>query len=77
MEELGFLVPTCSRTNYDFTMGSLTATFNMDYLETLRVELDAHNLKNMHTVKLIKESRVRYTLESLGFNMVAFDSGYE
>jgi len=77
LEQLGFYVPACTRTNYDFTMGSLTATLNMDYLDTLRAELDARSLKNLHTTRLIKKSRVRYALESLGYRMVAFDSGYE
>jgi len=77
LEQLGFYVPACTRTNYDFTMGSLTAALNMDYLDTLRAELDAHSLQNLHTNKLIKQSRVRYSLESLGYRTVAFDSGYE
>jgi hypothetical protein len=77
LEQLGFYVPDCSRTNYDFTMGSLTATLNMDYLDALRGELDARGLQNLYTVQLIKRSRVRYALESLGYRTVAFDSGYE
>jgi hypothetical protein len=77
LEQLGFFVPDCSRTNYDFTMGSLTATLNMDYLDALRVELDDSGLQNLHAVKLIQRSRVRYALESLGYRTVAFDSGYE
>ncbi len=77
LDQLGFYVPDCTLTNYDFTMGSLTAALNMDYLDTLRLELDARGLRNLHTVKLIKQSRVRYALESLGYRTVAFDSGYE
>jgi hypothetical protein len=77
LEQLGFYVPACTRTNYDFTMGSLTATLNMDYLDTLRAELDAHSMQNLNEVTLIKRSRVRYALESLGYRTVAFDSGYE
>jgi len=77
LEQLGFYVPTCTQTNYDFTMGSLVATLNMDYLDTLRAELDANNLQNMYTTRLIKQSRVRYALESLGYRTIAFDSGYE
>jgi len=77
LEQLGFYVPACTRTNYDFTMGSLTATLNMDYLDTLRTELDANSLQNMHSVTLIKQSRVRFALQSLGYRTVAFDSGYE
>jgi hypothetical protein len=77
LEQMGFFVPACTRTNYDFTIGSLTATLNMDYLDTLRTDLDAHNLKNLPAARLIKKSRVRYALETLGYRMVAFDSGYE
>ncbi|MEN8173742.1 MAG: hypothetical protein ABFS03_12800, partial [Chloroflexota bacterium] len=77
LEQLGFYVPACTRINYDYTMGSLTATLNMDYLDPLRTELDTNNLENIHTTKLIKQSRVRYALESLGYRTIAFDSGYE
>jgi hypothetical protein len=58
-------------------MGSLTATLNMHYLDTLRAELDANDLGNLHSVTLIKRSRVRFALQSLGYRTVAFDSGYE
>ena len=76
LERLGFYVPTCSRANYDETQSALTATLNMDYLDHLRADL-AEQGQEYNVTTLIKHSRVRQQLESLGYQTIAFDSGYE
>jgi hypothetical protein len=76
LEEMGFYVPPCSRSNYGFTIGSLLTAFNMDYLDPLQAEIERRQL-DMKLDALIKYSRIRRQLETLGYRTVAFDSGYE
>ncbi|MFQ5922231.1 MAG: hypothetical protein ACE5M4_05255 [Anaerolineales bacterium] len=77
LEELGFYVAECGRTNYGNTRGSLTAALNMDYViptYTTQEEI----LSALHdTWLLLKHSEVRRLLEEIGYKTVAFDTGYE
>ncbi|MRR31530.1 hypothetical protein EG834_14665, partial [bacterium] len=76
LEELGFYVPSCSRSNYGFTQGTMTTALNMDDLGPLSAEIEQNDLE-MGVYALIQHSKVRQQLESLGYTSVAFDSGYE
>ncbi len=71
LEARGFYIARCSQSNYARTYLSLSSSLNMDYVQTLSPQNDSERL-----TKLIKRSRVRQTLESLGYTMVAFDAGY-
>jgi hypothetical protein len=75
---MGFYVADCSRANDGSTHGSFTTALNMDYLPALRSELAAQGLTNSEDVwSLIKQSRVRNLLESIGYQTIAFESGFE
>lgn len=76
LESLGFTVAKCSRPNYNFTMGSLAAVLNFDYLSTIQRDLDASRA-DVGLWTVLKQSRVRQSLEATGYKTVAFDSGYE
>jgi hypothetical protein len=71
LKDLGFWVADCSRSNYAFTVMSLSSQFNMDYVEHLT---DTPNLKT--TSALIKNNIVHKAFEDLGYTTIAFDMGF-
>jgi hypothetical protein len=71
LESLGFFVPDCSRSNYAFTVMSLSSQLNMAYVEDLT---DAPSLKT--TRALIKNNIVHRVFEELGYTTIAFDMGF-
>ncbi len=71
LEELGFWVADCSRSNYAFTVMSLASQLNLDYVENLT---DEPNLKT--TSALIQNNRVQQAFEEIGYTTIAFDMGY-
>lgn len=75
LRDMGLYVADCSRTNYDYTQGSIVAALNMDYLDNLGPYLKELNSKDIWI--LLKQSRVRQLLETAGYKTVAFDTGYE
>jgi hypothetical protein len=78
LSSMGFYIASCSLTNYGSTRESLTATLNMDYIPTLISEIQAQGFTQSDDVwMLLKQSRVRYLLETMGYKTVAFDSGFE
>lgn len=77
LEEMGFWVAECARSNYPSTQESLTSSLNMEYLGSLRQLLAEQGLENAEPWFLLRESRVRELLESAGYVTVGFDTGYE
>ena len=78
LKSMGFYIASCSRSNYNTTRPSLTATLNMNYVPALIDEIGRQGLTNSDDVwLLLKQSKVRYLLESMGYKTVAFDSGFE
>jgi hypothetical protein len=76
MREQGFYVAECARSNYEETLSSLTSALNLDYLSRLRLQLAAEGLGESEVRALLKNSLVRRNLESLGYQTVAFQTGY-
>lgn len=71
LEEMGFWVADCSRSNYSFTVMSLASELNLDYIYNLT---DDPNLKT--TSALIQNNRVFQAFEELEYTTVAFNMGY-
>ncbi len=76
LRAMGFYVADCSRSNYVYTQGSITAALNLDYVANLRSELESLDLGDDIWI-LLKQSRVRRMLEDIGYKTVAFDTTYE
>ncbi len=76
LQALGFYVADCSRSNYGFTQASLTSTLNLDYLTTIQESLAANGTSD-DLWDLLKHSVVRSQLEEIGYQTVAFETGYE
>lgn len=77
LRQMGFYVADCSRSNYDFTHASLTATLNLSYLPPLRQKIAEKGLPEDQVWTYIRLNLVRQQLEALGYSTVAFDSGFE
>lgn len=77
MEELGFYVVACGRSNYAFTEVSMASAFNMDYLPDLDPAIQPGNTDILPATALIKNNLLRRQLKSAGYEIVAFDTGYE
>jgi hypothetical protein len=71
LEEIGFYVADCARSNYATTALSLASQLNMEYLDVL---LDDVNVES--TGYLIRNSRVRLAFEEIGYTSIAFNTGY-
>lgn len=71
LEAYGFYVADCSRSNYAYTLQSMTAELNMNYLDALGVDNNDLALSTK-----LKHSEVRQSLENRGYEFVFFESGY-
>jgi hypothetical protein len=80
LEEMGFYVAECSLSNYASTELSLSSSLNLDYLEQLAPEFERmETLSNdAHTSlpQLMRRSKVRAWLERIGYQTVAFETGF-
>ena len=76
LRELGFVIPNCTQSNYTNTLYSMTATLNMNYLDSMGIPLD-ENADEAYTYKfgdLVKHSLVRKELQSMGYKIVTFNN---
>jgi len=71
LETMGFYVADCSRSNYSYTLASMTSALNMAYMSDLNLD----NAKNPWL--LLKQSKTRRQLEEIGYRTVAFETSYE
>ncbi len=71
LAELGFWVPQCARSNYAFTVMTLSSQLNLAYVEDLT---DDPSLKT--TTALIKHNVVHRAFEEIGYTTIAFDMGF-
>jgi len=77
LRETGFYIADCSRSNYSFTQASLSTSLNMVYLSELDQVLDEFGLDTDDVWLLLKQSLVSRQLKTIGYQTVAFDTGYE
>ncbi len=76
LQEQGFYVAPCSRSNYTETYLSLTSTFNIDYIQSLPPYAPDRRGRPWVS-EYLKRNRVRTLLESLGYRTVVFYNVYE
>jgi hypothetical protein len=77
LKQLGFYVAACSQSNYAQTQLSLASSLNFDYLEALNSRYNAGNNDRTGLPDLIQHSRTRQALEELGYQTVAFETGFK
>jgi hypothetical protein len=76
LSERGFYVAGCSRTNYNNTIIALTSALNMQYLPELEAAAKDQGLGNSQIWRFLKPNVTMQTFQSLGYQIVAFDTGY-
>ncbi len=76
LEQRGFFVAGESRSNYMMTGLSLASSLNMEYVDQVATEMGAASADGRWLAERIAHSTVRTFLESQGYEMVAFDSGW-
>ncbi len=77
LRRLGFFVAECSQSNYAQTQLSLASALNLNYLDALGSQFTPGNTSHAGLSELIQHSAVRSLLKSLGYEFIAFDSGYD
>lgn len=77
LEQMGFFVARCSQSNYAQTQLSLASSLNMDYLQALNPDYKPGNTTRVGIAELIHHSAARRSLESLGYKIVAFETGFK
>jgi len=75
LQELGFYVAECSRSNYDRTESSLASELNYDFIQNL-VDINPQSSDHSILWPLIQHSKVRQQLANLGYQIVAFETGF-
>lgn len=76
LEQKGFYVAGESRSNYSQTLQSLASSLNMTYLDDLAARMGAGSTDRGPLQEMVQHSAIRRTLERLGYQMVAFETGY-
>ncbi|MBN2115885.1 MAG: hypothetical protein JW730_04910 [Anaerolineales bacterium] len=77
LEDLGFYVASCSKSNYPSTVSSLSATLNVNYLPALSDQFAPGHTDINLMWHLIKNNAVKNALRQAGYKIVAFETGYE
>ncbi len=77
LEELGFYIARCSQSNYSQTQLSLASSLNMDYLQSLGGPYTPGNTSRLGVDDLIQHSALRQILEALGYETIAFETGFK
>jgi hypothetical protein len=77
LEERGFFVAECSQSNYVRTEISLGSSLNMQYLQKLSDKFSPDNIKRGLLWDSLKHSAVRYNFESMGYETITFETGFE
>lgn len=76
LEEFGFYVASCSQSNYDSTVTSLSSSLNMDYFQNLfKGEYD-EDMSPYSFGEIVKDNRVRKFLQNLDYTIIALESGF-
>jgi hypothetical protein len=75
LEDIGFYVASCSRSNYPQTALSMASSLNMGYLWDVIPNQGSDDRDSGPVYEGILHSRVRKEFEDLGYQITAFDSG--
>jgi hypothetical protein len=77
LEDIGFYVAACGRSNYPQTVISLASSLNMGYLWDVIPNQGPNDRDAMPVYAGILHSQVREEFEKRGYQIIAFDSGAE
>jgi hypothetical protein len=79
LTDMGFIIPSCTQSNYAWTLFSMSSMFNMEYLDQLAVNLDPNQESMEYDLlsEYIKHSLVRKIFNHLGYQMITFQTSFE
>lgn len=77
LEDMGFYVAACANSNYPHTSLSLMGTLNYNYVSDLGEEFSPEAKDREPLWQMIKNSSVKRDFEKLGYQSIAFESGYD
>lgn len=77
LEQRGFFVAECSQSNYVRTEISMASALNMQYLQELSEKFDPETTSRRLLWDSLKHNAVRYNFESMGYETITFDTGFE
>ena len=77
LDQMGFYVARCAQSNYGQTELSLASSLNYNYLDKLGDQYQPGNTRRAGLIELIQHSAVRTNMESLGYTVVALDTGFD
>jgi hypothetical protein len=76
LRQLGFYIAECAQSNYSRTSLSLSSTFNMEYIDAFKSEIEPDE-KPAWLLPYMKHSVVRQQLEGLGYQTIVFKNPWE
>ena len=76
LQEIGFVIPPCSRSNYNYTLASVASSLNMNYLDQLPVPMNTDRTNRLPMRELIYHSRAAQTLSQAGYQTVSVEHNY-
>jgi hypothetical protein len=78
LENLGFVIPDCTHSNYTDTVFSMAATFNMDYLTAFGYSFDrlANQVNERVLAPMIHDSLVFQAFRNMGYTTITFHTPY-
>jgi hypothetical protein len=79
LTDLGFVLPSCTQSNYTYTPLSISTELNMNYLDKMGIPLDPNAYTQEFDVftEYIQHSLVRANFFKMGYKMVAFETTYK
>ncbi len=77
LEEVGFYVADCSRSNYNSTKTSIITALNMSYLPELYADAAKQGISENDIWTLISSNATRKNLGKFGYKFVAFATSYK
>jgi hypothetical protein len=77
LRELGFFVADCSQSNYRRTSLSLASSLNLDFIFNLFPDKGKRDDNPQPVYNILVDNLVRNELEKLGYQTIAFQSGYK
>ncbi|MCE1255013.1 MAG: hypothetical protein LWX83_15885, partial [Anaerolineae bacterium] len=73
LRQRGFVIPSCTQSNYDNTLESVSSSLNMNYLDRLNVDTSMDGEAEMVlTSRLIQHNLVRNKFKDLAYTTYAF-----
>jgi uncharacterized membrane protein len=79
LKDLNFAIPTCSHSNYYWSIQSMSSMFNLNYINVTTQPLGTviqTNLQYDQVIWNLKHSLIRIQLEQRGYKTVAFETGF-